>query len=121
MSQNSIHVASLNKNKINAVKKAFPDYLITGIACDSGVSNQPLDINEITLGAVNRAKSVFQDCEYSVGIEDGLFKVPNTGSGYMNVCCCAIYDGKNTYLGMGPAFEIPIECVKKILNDGMDL
>ena len=115
--QKRIVVASLNRNKIDAVKEVFPQYHVKGTACDSGVREQPTCLDEIIEGAVNRAKSVFGDCEYSVGIEDGISQVPGTLSGYMNFCCCAIYDGSRTFLGLGPAFEYPPDCTAKVVDD----
>ena len=63
MVKKCIHVASLNKNKVNAVCEVFPSYLVKGIACRSGVREQPLSLDEIIEGAIYRAKSVFGDCE----------------------------------------------------------
>ena len=112
-----IVVASLNRNKIDAVKEVFPSYDVEGAACDSGVRDQPLCLDEIIEGAVNRAKSVFGNCEYSVGIEDGISEVAGTMSGYMNFCCCAIYDGSRMFLGLGPAFEYPPDCTKTVVDE----
>ncbi len=116
-----IYVASLNKNKIDAVKEAFPSYNVEGVACKSGVREQPLSLGEIIEGALFRAKAVFGECEYSVGIEDGIAPVSETQSGYMNFCCCAIYDGMRMYLGIGPAFEYPPECTKRVINEGITI
>lgn len=109
-------VASLNQNKINAVKEVFPSYHVEGAACPSGVREQPMSLEEIIKGAINRAKGAFGDCTYSVGIEDGISRVPQTMSGYMNFCCCAVFDGSRIYLGLGPAFEYPPECTKKVVE-----
>jgi inosine/xanthosine triphosphatase len=117
MTGKCIHVASLNKNKINAVREVFPSYDIIGISCKSGVREQPIGLSEIIQGAVSRAKAVYGRCEYSVGIEDGISQVPETRSGYMNFCACAIYDGKRIYLGLGPAFEYPPECTRKVVDE----
>lgn len=116
-----IIVASLNQNKIDAVKEVFPSFFIEGQACDSGVREQPLNLEEIIKGAINRAKAVFRDCEYSIGIEDGLSLVPETASGYMNFCCCAVFDGTRIYLGLGPSFEYPPECTKKAVEGGITI
>lgn len=116
-----IIVASLNLNKINAVKEVFPSFFVEGQACDSGVGEQPLSLDETIKGAINRAKAVFGNCEYSVGIEDGISRVPQTASGYMNFCCCAVFDGNRIYLGLGPAFEYPPECTKKVVEDGITI
>ena len=117
----TIHVASLNRNKINAVQEVFPSYHVTGLACRSGVREQPLSLAEILEGATNRAKAVFGNCEYSAGIEDGLAPVPGTMSGYMNFCCCALYDGRRIYLGLGPAFEYPPECTERAITEGITI
>ncbi len=116
-----INVGSLNKNKIGAVAEVFPGYEVVGISCDSGVRDQPLNMEETIKGAVNRAKSVFCDCEYSAGIEDGITPVPCTKSGYMNFCCCCIYDGTDTYLGISSGFEYPPVCIERVLTGGMDI
>jgi len=116
-----IFVASLNKNKINAVKEVFPTCHVEGVACRSGVREQPMNLQEIINGAIFRAKSVFNNCEYSAGIEDGIAPVPETVSGYMNFCCCAIYDGKRIFLGLGPAFEYPPQCTKRVVDEGITI
>ena len=121
MIKKCIHVASRNKNKINAVREVFPSYQVKGMECKSGVREQPLSLDETIEGAIFRAKSVFGDCEYSVGIEDGIAPVPFTHSGYMNFCCCAVYDGKWVFLGLGPAFEYPPQCTKRVVDEGITI
>jgi inosine/xanthosine triphosphatase len=116
-----ILVASLNKNKVLAVKEVFPSFEVKGVACKSFVREQPLNFDEIIEGAILRAKAVFKDCRYSVGIEDGIAPVPETKSGYMNFCACAIYDGKKIYLGLGPAFEYPEQCTKRVIEEGITI
>src|SRR3989344_613534 len=74
---------------------------------NSGVSDQPKSLEETIKGAINRAKFSFKDCHYSFGIESGLMSVPETKTGYMNFCACAIYDGSQIHLGMSSAFEFP--------------
>lgn len=117
-----IYVASLNHNKINAVKEVFPSFIVEGVACNSGVRKQPLNLPEIIKGAVIRAKSVFKaTCEYSIGLEDGISPVPETRSGYMNFCACAVFDGKRIFLGLGPGFEYPAGCTKKVVDEGITI
>ncbi len=119
--EKNIFVASLNKNKINAVKDVFQGHDVKGVSCSSGVREQPLCLDEIIKGAIIRAKAVFGDCVYAVGIEDGISPVPETLSGYMNFCCCAVFDGNRIYLGLGPAFEFPPEHTKKVLGEGITI
>jgi inosine/xanthosine triphosphatase len=121
MPRKVIHVASLNKNKIKAVQEVFLSYQVKGVSCRSGVREQPMSLSEIIKGAIFRAISVFKDCEYSIGIEDGISPVPETMSGYMNFCCCAIFDGMHIYLGLGPAFEYPPECTKRVVDEGITI
>ena len=121
MSEKRIIVASLNKNKINAVKEVFLSTRVEGKTCISGVRDQPLSLEETIKGAIFRARSVFEDCDLSVGIEDGIAEVPGTKSGYMNFCCCAIFDGREIFLGLGPAFEYPPQCTKRVLDEGITI
>ncbi len=117
MAAKRIRMASLNTNKIDAVREVFTGYEVTGVACKSGVREQPMTLDEIIKGAIIRARSVFGDCEYSVGIEDGISKVPGSKSGYMNFCACAIFDGERIFLGLGPAFEYPPECTRRVVDE----
>ena len=121
-----IKVASTNPQKIQAVKDLVPEYavlngaIVEGISVPSGVSDQPRSIDETVLGAMNRSKNAFVDCDLSFGIESGLMAVPNTKSGVMDICVCAIYDGREHHLGVSSAFDIPHN-VMKLMNDGMNM
>jgi len=121
MAAKKILVGSLNTNKIDAVREVFPGYEVTGVACKSGVKEQPMDLDEIIRGAIIRARTVFAGCKYSVGIEDGISQVPGAKSGYMNFCACAIFDGKRIFLGLGPAFEYPFECTRRVVEEGITI
>jgi len=48
-------------------------------------------------------------------------KVPHTKSGFMDVCACVIFDGKNIHLGLSSAFEPPKKIVDLIHNKGMNM
>lgn len=47
--------------------------------------------------------------------------VPQTKTGCMDVCVCAIYDGNTYHLGISSAFEPPREVVRLVFEKGMDL
>ncbi|HEB13527.1 MAG TPA: inosine/xanthosine triphosphatase [candidate division CPR3 bacterium] len=122
-----IIVGSKNELKINAVKEVltlypdlFPDTDILGV--DSGVDlyGHPITLEETVEGAIDRAKKVLGDCDYSFGLEGGLLKVPLTKSGYMEISVCAVYNGSDISLGLSPAFEWPEDVTKMILSGKAD-
>jgi len=76
-----VAVGSTNPTKIAPVeavfKTHFPKTLVRGISVSSGVSEQPMSIDEMYLGALNRAQNALKNvknAEYGVGIEGGLHK-----------------------------------------------
>jgi inosine/xanthosine triphosphatase len=121
-----IIVGTKNNTKISAVQEIISDYdflknsEVIGIETESGVNDQPKSLEETIRGAKNRAEKVFENCNYSIGIESGLMKVPETKSGFMDVCVCAIFDGKNFHLGLSSAFEYPKEITRLITEEGLN-
>lgn len=121
-----INIGSTNPVKIQAVKEAFSEFSeffgnieIHSIKVESGVSEQPTSLKEIIKGAKNRAVRCFKNCNYSIGLEAGVFPVSETLTGYLNVNCCIVYNGKICGFGFSPGFEYPpyaIEEVKKGRN-----
>jgi inosine/xanthosine triphosphatase len=75
----TVAIGSKNPTKLAAVERAFSDFFhderinFTSAETESGVSEQPMSIQETIQGAVNRAiMSVRGGADYSVGIEGGL-------------------------------------------------
>ncbi len=123
-----IKVGSKNKVKVGAVEEILCEYphladaKVESVETDSEVPSQPRSIDETVRGAVNRAKNAFVDCDYSIGLESGLMAVPHTKTGYMDVCVCAIYDGKEYHFGMSSAWEFPKkEIFDSVMNEGFDM
>lgn len=123
-----IKVGSKNKVKVGAVEEILRDYPhlsqseVEGLDVDSGVSPQPKSLDETIQGAMNRARKIFENCDYAVGIESGLMSVPYTKGGYMDVCACAIYDGKEFHLGLSSAWEFPDKKVTALMiEEGLDM
>jgi len=123
-----IVVGSKNKTKVEAVSEIIKEYphlanaVVSGFEVDSGVEAQPKSLEETVKGAKNRAKTAFKECEYSIGIESGMMAVPETKSGYMDVCVIAIYDGKEFHLGLSTAWEFPdVRITNSIMRDGLDM
>ncbi len=123
-----IIVGSKNHAKIHAVSEILHEYPhlteaeVIGAEAASGVSNQPKSLEETVLGAKNRAKEIFNTCDYSIGIESGLMHVPGSKSGYMDVCVCAIYDGTEFHIGFSSAWEFPdVSTTDLMVKEGLDM
>lgn len=125
-----IIVGTKNRVKVEAVRETVKDYdflkeaEVTGKGVDSSVHDQPKSLKETVKGAVNRAEGAFRDCgdcDLSVGIEDGLMRVPETKTGMMNACVCVIFDGKGKHVGMAAGFEYPKEATRMVLEEGIDM
>lgn len=122
-----IHIGSKNEVKINAVNEAillypkiFKSPEVQGLDVKIDINGHPKTLEQTISGAIQRAKMAFPGSDYSIGVESGLMEVPYTKDGFMEASTCAIYDGKNVYIGVGPAFEWPTGVVDQIRNHGMD-
>jgi len=120
-----IKVGSLNPVKLGAIRAVmsvrFPLAQFLPVPAPSEVSDQPVGLEETLRGAKNRARNAFTECGLSVALESGLIEVPGSNTGYMNLTACAIYDGLEMYLGLGPAFELPPEVTRLVVDEGLEL
>jgi inosine/xanthosine triphosphatase len=123
-----IRVGTDNNVKVEAVKEAIEkssllkDARVIKEKVDQKVlRKQPKTLEETVRGAVIRAQNAFRDCDLSVGIEDGLMRVPETKTGYMNVCVCVFFDGKDTCMGLSSGFEYPPAVTKLIFKEDLDI
>lgn len=117
-----INVGSKNPTKIAAVENLvighdlFKYAVVKGVKVNNDEFGHPKTLKDTIKGAKKRAKQAHKNCDYSFGIESGLFKALGTKSGYFETTVCAIYDGKQFHLGLSPSFEWPSELTKLILN-----
>jgi inosine/xanthosine triphosphatase len=122
-----IIIGSTNAVKLGAVSDLAGEYPclagaeFEGTDVPSGVGAQPKSLEETVRGAINRAKNAFQDCDLSVGIESGLMPVPHSKTGYMDVCACVFYDGRQAHLGLSSAFECPADVTALMLSGACDM
>jgi len=115
-----VRVGSLNRAKLEAVRRGLAPFFeqvdLEGCAAESGVSEQPIGLEEIVAGARARARQSLATAQgnwdLGAGIEDGLIAVPGTRTGYLNVGCCVLYDGREESLGLSAGFEYPPACVE---------
>ncbi len=109
-------VGSVNPAKVAAVRGAFSCYFkeleISFRDVESGVSVQPNSAQETFFGAQTRARNAFGGCDYSVGIEGGLFEMP---AGYMLGAVACIFDGKNFFFGTASFLMLPLDVVARVL------
>ena len=123
-----IIVATNNPNKILAVRELldhypfFNPYTLSNNAVPSGVSEQPLSLEETVQGASNRARTAFNNCQYSFGIESGITLIMyNRGTKYLNLTACIIFDGQQEYLGTSAGFEMPEAITNLIMQHNLDV
>jgi inosine/xanthosine triphosphatase len=105
-----IKVGSANPVKLKAVRDAFSHYLkdfeVVSVKADSRVHEQP--------------KS-FKDCDFSVGLEAGIFPFPEVKTGYVDISIAVIFDGKDFFIGTSPCFEYPERVIKEVLKGEKDV
>ena len=122
-----IKIGTTNKAKIEAVEEILKDYahlkdaVVVSVDVASGIADQPKSLGETIEGAMNRARAAFADCNYSFGLESGLMVVPNTKTGFMDVCVCAIFDGQEFYFGLSSAWEAPEKIIHHMINEGLNM
>jgi inosine/xanthosine triphosphatase len=115
-----VHVATANAMKVEATKKAFAkffrDVKVRGVDVRSAVSEQPISFGEIVRGARERARAAFARCDYSVGIEAGIFRVAAVAPRPFQITLACVFDGEREALGAGPFYEVPPGLVREIVK-----
>ena len=98
---------------------------LVSVAAPSGVTEQPLSLEETVQGAKNRAEQAFHqersEHRLGIGLESGLMQVPTTDDEYMDICICAVYDGTHHHIGMSCGFRLPNEVTRLIFEEKLDL
>jgi inosine/xanthosine triphosphatase len=106
--------------KVAAARKAFATFFkrakVVGVDVPSAVSPQPISFGEIVRGARERARRAFRDCDYSVGIEAGVFKVRPAWPHPFQITMACVSDGRRESLGSGPFFELPASMLQKVVQ-----
>ncbi|MEK7532229.1 MAG: inosine/xanthosine triphosphatase [Patescibacteria group bacterium] len=121
-----IRVGSKNPVKVEAVREIIADYPFLagaeaiGVEVDSGVGNQPTSLDAAILGAQNRARAAFQNCDVSIGLESGIMPVPHSRTGYMDFTACVIFDGEKMCLGLSSCFEYPKEVTRLLIEENTE-
>ncbi len=112
------YLGSLNKVKLDAVKKVLLDYEVICLAVNSGVGDQPLSDSETMQGARNRALALPNDglrigLEAGVQLQDGILFLVNWG---------VLLDQKgNFYYAGGTRIPLPDFIKEELFNQGKEL
>jgi inosine/xanthosine triphosphatase len=126
-----IVVGSLAPPKVDGTREVivdeyaslFPNADVIGVEVETIVTEQPRSLEETIRGAEHRALMAkkIPGAAYGVGIEDGLMPFPSSRTGYVNICVCKIYDGKDFAQGTSSGYESPVIVTKHMIEDGLDM
>lgn len=104
-----------------AFKKYFPSTTINTIDSSSVTRAQPLGLDQMTEGAISRAKFALSKLggDFGVGVEAGIFKIGDT---YFDHQQAAIIDpsGKLS-LGHSAGYPLPAKAVEAMIKTGREL
>lgn len=123
-------VGSKNPVKVGAVQsivgglEAFAGFSVVGVAVPSGVSEQPLSLEETYRGAELRAQSALQDrpeATWGLGIEDGMYPCPADPARHLNMCVACVVGPEARQFGASSSFMYPEGVVRRVLQEGMDV
>jgi inosine/xanthosine triphosphatase len=132
-----VFIGTRNPVKVAAVEAAFreffdiTDIIFIGLDVSSMVSPQPIGIDTVIAGAVNRAKNALEEGKtklfnniksseqiFGVGIEAGLVQTPHTITGYLDFQYCVIIDNLgHQSIGAGPGWEYPPEVTQTVVRE----
>ncbi|MBR6787521.1 MAG: DUF84 family protein [Clostridia bacterium] len=113
--EDELHFVILPEEKRGEAKGADHVDQVSGVSCN------PMTLESTILGAKNRAREAYAhcldahgECAFGVGIEAGLFPAEGVQTGYLDTSICAIYNGKEYFVGGSPLFEYPAAVVRRI-------
>jgi inosine/xanthosine triphosphatase len=117
-----VNVGSTNPGKVKCAEIAFRKVKVIGFGAPSNVDPQPKGIATTVRGAKNRAIGAYKSarCDFGIGLEAGIIKFPGR-TGWIDMCICALYDGKEFYYGMSPGFEFPKFMVERHFSEGLEI
>ena len=119
-------VGTKNPVKIAALKTAFEKMFnetvsVEGVSVKSGVSDQPMSLEETYRGAYNRAsnaKDAFPGADYYAGLEGGCERFHDE----LGVMSCAVIIDNNGNVGKGSGgMHFVPKKVQRLVEDGYEL
>ncbi|MCA9553805.1 MAG: DUF84 family protein [Myxococcales bacterium] len=125
-----VAVGSVNPVKVAAVQEVlqtmarFTDAVLMPSAAASGVSEQPLSLEETFRGAEGRARAALAHAGghgLALGLEDGMYPCPTDPERYLNVCVACAVEAERVHFGCSSAFMYPDAVVRLVLEQKMDV
>ncbi len=123
-----IVVGTTNPTKIAGVRNAFKEVFprervdIVSIKVSNRVGTQPIGLDSILVGALNRVKNCMaseRGADFYVGVEAGIATV---GAAWIDVHIAVVTDGEIVGIGMSPGFMVPPQLAKKVVySDNLEL
>ena len=134
-----IAVGSTRRPKLAAVNEAIRDFAallgpgaefeVIGVEVESGVGHTPANLQELMLGARQRAEGLVrlarekaESWRYFVGLEGGLDVIEQEdGRRVLLESWAYVSDGRNGHYGRSGAVEIPDALAREVLEHGVEL
>ncbi len=141
-----IQVGTENPTKLRGARAALArvfgkKFTLRGSKVDTGVADHPFN-DETFVGSKNRAHAAWKEanakgragkragragkstagaskCDYSIGMESGLFTLFK--GIHIDITACCVYDGGEETYGTGMGFVVPEEMARKIKENHSDL
>lgn len=123
-----LNIGSRNIVKIEALKEVvnelplFINTEIIEVTVSSEISKQPFFLREVINRAKSKASSSYKafPCNYGIGIENGLMEAPTTGTGFVYVFVCSIFDGNQYFIGLSTGLEVPSKILRFMTNKSIN-
>jgi|GEM_PF-13624 len=122
-----IAVGTENPAKLRGARRALArifgrKFALRAGKVKTGVADHPFNA-ETFAGAKNRAHAAWRKskmkCDYSIGMESGLFTLYE--GTHIDITACCVYDGKEETYGTGMGFVVPEDMARKIKENKSDL
>lgn len=140
----NIYVGSTNPVKESSVRRIIREHVVfahASVYCRdavSGVSDQPLCVEDMVEGAHNRAYGAYstrdgedENACFGIGIESGVFLLDmykrerllrsSVDSLPFIMAVCSLYDGQRYYEGLSPLAECPRFVFDHVVKHGVTL
>ncbi len=122
-----VAVGTRNPAKLEGVRKVFveffPEAIVKGVDASQITRAQPVGLEQITKGAIDRARFALSkaDAEFGVGIEAGIFSLGKQ-VGYLDHQQAVVMHREGRFsVGHSAGFMLPEKMTKKMLSEGKEL